>query len=116
MTRTLLAALVDVKDSSILVVGLTLLALFLLPFTILVDLARAITDGTRRLAALGAPTARCGNGHEVELVGTFTCPSCRTSAWRHAYSACPACGVHGDEVVPCPCGSFAMSPIPSEDS
>ncbi len=110
MTRQLLLALEGLRGKALAQVGFALLVLGLLPLALVWDGLTRFRLRLRMLQALHQDSARCSQGHTVELLGTFTCPSCGLTEQGHAFEPCIHCG-HVSYTVLCPCGGPVVNPL-----
>ena len=109
MTRALLDLLASARGSVALQVLVGTLALVLLPFTLLIDLACWGWHQWRFRQVLGQGETLCPAGHAVKLVGAFECAACHFCWSGHAFEPCPVCGAQSH--VQCACGLTVQNPL-----
>jgi hypothetical protein len=110
VTRALLAVLVDVRPRGVRILGLWVLALAVLPVTLVVDGIIAIGHTLAQRRVLARRSTRCPAGHVVDLVGVFRCPACGLTEENHAFAPCTACGATAAAVT-CACTRSVRNPL-----
>lgn len=86
------------------------LIILVLPFTLAIDAIQLLLFRYRRHRALQSSVVTCEHGHEVELIGLWTCGSCGLSYHGHAWQGCPHDGQLSHSIA-CSCGMTIVSPI-----
>lgn len=118
MTRTLLRTVHEWRLPLTATVIVYLLVALLLPTLLVVDLVIGLRRSSHRQRVLALPSIACPQGHPVELVGAFRCPSCHLVAPKaHGFGRCGFCGETA-AAISCPCGASVVNPLfePEESS
>lgn len=110
MSRFLLDWLGEVRGGLARQLGAALLVVWVLPLALLVDVLRHLLRVERERRVLARDVVRCPDGHVVELLGPWQCPSCSAVSVRHGFSACPFDGTRA-AYIHCACGQSVANPI-----
>lgn len=111
MTRALLRTIRDWRLPLGATVMVYLFVGLLLPLLLVSDLVVALRRAEKRGRVLAMPAIACPQGHPVELVGAFRCPSCHLVApWVHGFDRCGFCGEIA-AAISCACGASVVNPL-----
>lgn len=111
MTRWLLNLLGHSRGPAKRQIAVFVFVLALLPTALLVDALLAAIRRRNEEQVFEQEVAHCRRGHDVNLVGAWTCPSCHMTQGDdvHAFSPCEYCGTVSH--VACACGLTVRNPL-----
>ncbi|MFA4973888.1 MAG: hypothetical protein WC683_14850 [bacterium] len=108
MTRVLLRGVALVPGPLALRLVVALVAICLIPLTLLIDAVLALTRAVRMRRTLDAEVMYCSGGHPVQTRGAYAC-SCGQTVEGSAFSPCSCGGTH--HYIRCACGRTLVSPL-----
>jgi hypothetical protein len=111
MTRRLLFVLGSPHGRWSIQLMVLMVVVALLPWAVLIDLARWGWRRWRIARLLGAETVRCPRGHTVVLVAPgWQCHTCGFVYSGSGFHSCPQCGTVA-AYVSCACGCSVPNPL-----